>query len=197
MSNHTIEDITPKHWGHELDVFSNLTPEEWFVLEQRARNLSRTTDQSDAALGEMIQVMTFQLASETYAAHVENVRLVQPLKRLTRVPWTPDFVVGVINLRGNLLSLIDIRKFFGIAGQEITDLMKFIVVEAGDISIGIVANRVDEVCLMPRDSFTDAPATINGIDAEFIEGVTGDGLILLDLDALLRDPRMIVDNTSL
>lgn len=174
------------------ELLSELSPSELAILERRARELARQNIDT-GAYEDHVSVLTFLLAGELYAVPVALVREVRPLKQLTRVPFAPPFVIGVINLRGNILSLIDIRKFLGTAGQELTDLHTTIVVEAAGLEVGILARRVHEVTLLSLTSLTPPPATVNSATLEFIEGVAENGIILLNLERILGDPRMIVN----
>lgn len=177
------------------DLMSELSSAELAILERRARELARKSLE-ESSTGHFISVLTFLLAGETYAIPIETVREVRPLKQLTRVPFTPSFVVGVVNLRGNILSLMDIRKFLGTAGQELADLHITIVVEAAGLEVGILAKRVNEVAMLPLHELTLPPATISSTAQEFIQGVSSDGTILLNLAHILGDPRMIVNETN-
>ena len=175
------------------DLFTELTPQEIAVLEERARALARSMEE-EADLRQMVEVLTFQIANEVYAVQVEHVREVRPLKRLSRVPGAPEFVVGVVNLRGSIYSLVDIRKFFGIARQEIADMMHMIMVEAAGLEVGILVRKVGEVIQQPLSEFVVPPLSHNEIAADYVTGVSPDGIILLNLKAIL--PNMIVNEAQ-
>ncbi len=167
------------------------------ILEQRARQLSRIPPAEEK--GEMLRVATFVLAEELYAVEVSYVTTIRPLEHLTMVPCVPDFVIGVVNLRGRVISVIDIRKFFGITATQLTDLSQMLVIQAGGHEVGIVAEQVLEVILLRRADLEPPPATVTGILAEYIQGITKTAyqdqtvpLTVLDLDALFRDKRVIV-----
>ncbi len=169
------------------------SPEDWAILERRARELARPAVEDEAGLGERVEVLTFYLAGETYAVPVEHVREVRPLERLTPVPCTPNFVVGVVNLRGSILSLLDFRRLLDVPQEGIADLMSVIVVEAAGLEVGIAVNRVGEVVWLPLAELEEPPATVGGIEAEYITGVSAGGLILLNLETILGDERVVVN----
>jgi len=175
------------------EIMAKMTDLDRAILEQRAQELAHIagTDTEDR---EMLEVLVFHLGSESYAVEVRYVHQVRPVDRLTPVPCAPNFVIGVINLQGEILSLLDFRRFLGVTEEGITDLMEVIVVEAAGLKIGLMANRVDAVKWFPLEDFEEPPATVNQIGAQFIKGVTSDGLILLDLEAILGDERIIVDD---
>ncbi len=169
-------------------------PEEWAILEERASTLAEVAADETGPSSESIEVLTFYLAAEAYAINVLYARSARRLDYLTPVPCTPDFVAGVVNLQGSILSLLDISKFLGIQREGITDLMHVIVVEAAGLKIGILANQVGEVIRIPLVDFQEPPATIHGLSARYIKGVTREGLILLDLEAVLSDERIIIND---
>lgn len=174
-------------------VRAHFKSEEWAILERRARELAERPHGDQAETSGMVQVLMFNLGSETYAVPAEYVREVRPLERLTPVPCTPDFVIGVVNLRGNILSLIDIRKFLGVPQEGIADLMHIIVVEAAGLDVGVMASGVNDVNWLLEADLAEPPATVGGISAEYIKGVTPEAVILLDPEALLGDERLIVN----
>jgi len=177
--------------GTIQEVMGRMTELERAILERRARELARTPD-TETEAGEMVEVLNFHLGTETYAVEIRCVHQVRPLERLTPVPCTPSFVAGVVNLQGEILSLLDFRRFLGLQQEGITDLMEIIVVEAAGLKIGLMANRVDEVNWFPLAYFEEPPVTVNEFGAEFIKGVTSEGLILLNLEAILGDARIVV-----
>ena len=159
------------------------------ILEERARALARVTD---VEADEGRQLVVFSLASETYGVPTDYVREVQSLREISPVPCTPSFVVGVINIRGSIYSVIDIREFFGVPQQELTDLTKVILVNAGGLEVGILADDVLGETSVPLDAIRPPLATRGGIKEEFVQGVTKDMLIILNLDALMSDERIII-----
>ena len=159
------------------------------VLAERARALVKSTE---AQTGETMQVVAFSLANETYGIATEFVKEVQPLRNVTPVPCTPDFVVGVVNVRGSIYSVMDIRNFFGAPKKEITDLTKVILVDAAGLEVGIVADDVSGATSIAVSEIKPPLAAQSAAKDEFIQGVTPKMLIILNLEALLRDSRIIV-----
>ena len=160
------------------------------ILEERARALARVTD---VETDEGRQLVVFSLASETYGVPTDYVREVQPLRDISPVPCTPSFVVGVINIRGSIYSVIDIREFFCVPQQEFTELTKVILVNAGGLEVGILADNVLGELSVPLSEIKPPLATRGGLKKEeYVQGVTKDMLIILNLDALMSDERMII-----
>ena len=159
------------------------------TLLERARALARS---SDVEMSDGMPLVVFSLANETYGIPTDYVRDVQPLRQVTPVPCTPDFVVGVINIRGSIYSVIDIRSFFGVPPQEITPVTKVIVVDTEDLQVGILADDVSGAMSVPRDEINPPLAAQATIKEEYIEGVTNDMLIILNLEALMQDERIVI-----
>lgn len=159
------------------------------VLADRARALLKSTEMQT---GETMQVVVFSLANETYGIATEFAKEVQPLENVTPVPCTPDFCVGVINIRGSIYSVIDIRSFFGVPQKEITDSTKVILVEAAGLEVGILADDVSGAASVPVSEIKPPLAAQSAAKDEYVLGVTPKMLIVLNLEALLRDERIIV-----
>lgn len=159
------------------------------ILEERARALAKV---AETKTGETLRVVIFSLSNETYGISTDYVREVQPLREISPVPCTPGFVVGVINIRGSIYSVIDIRDFLGVPKQEITDLTKVILVDAAGLEVGILADDVSGEMSVPLAEIKPSLATHGGIKEEYTQGVTKDMLIVLNLEALMHDERIIV-----
>jgi purine-binding chemotaxis protein CheW len=161
------------------------------ILEERARALAKVTR---SETGETMQLVVFSLANETYGIATDYVREVQPLRDISPVPCTPSFVVGIINIRGAIYSVIDIREFFGVPKQELTELTKVILVNTGELEVGLLADDVMGARSVPLAEIKPPLATRAGAKEEYIQGVTKDMLIILNLESLLRDERIIVQD---
>lgn len=159
------------------------------ILEKRAQALARATE---VETGETMQFVVFSLANETYGIPTRYVKEVQPLRDVSPVPCTSDFVVGVINIRGAIYSVVDIRQFLGVQKQEVTDLTKVILVDAAGLEVGILADDVSESMSVAMAEIKPSLAAQATIKEEYIQGVTKDMLIILNLDTLMRDERIVV-----
>jgi purine-binding chemotaxis protein CheW len=160
------------------------------VLEERARALARPAAAADAGV---LHLVTFALASERYGIEARHVRAVVRLSDYTPVPGAPDFLLGVVNLRGELLAVVDLRKFLGAAVRGVSDLSRVLVLGGDRAEFGILADEAHEVRVLPADAILDPPASVAGIGREYLLGVTADAIIVLDGAVLLRDPRLFID----
>jgi purine-binding chemotaxis protein CheW len=161
------------------------------ILRERAGILAREAVPAEAA-DTGIEVIEFLLAHERYAIATEYVRGVDPLESLTPLPCTPSFVLGIVNVRGEILSVIDIKKFFDLPEKGLTDLNKVIVIESADMVFGIVADAVGGVRRIPRADIQSSLPTLTGIREDYLLGVTGERVVILDAAKLLGDENLIV-----
>jgi len=160
------------------------------ILEKRARVLAQVPPAREG--GEVIQAVTFALGDELYAIEISCVSGIYPLEGLTPVPCTPDYCAGVVNLRGRILSVIDIHRFMGLPGAVAHNGAQVIVVRAAGVEVGILADRVLEVHSLPLAELQPALPTTSRGAAEYARGVAPDMRVLLDLPALLGDGRIVV-----
>jgi len=134
--------------------------------------------------------VTFRLDAEKYGIDVMRVREVLRNTEIAPVPGAPDFVLGIINLRGNVVTVIDTRKRFGMPPKAIDEASRIVILEAGDEVVGMMVDSVAEVVDLRASSIETAPNVGNDESAKFIQGVSNrdDGLlILVDLNKLLTD----------
>jgi purine-binding chemotaxis protein CheW len=162
------------------------------ILQDRARALARPPVEKPAA-SELLHVVSFALGDEQYALEARHVREVVRFTEYTPVPDTPPFLVGVSNLRGEILAVIDLRKFFGVAPRGVTDLSRILVLGGGRPEFGVLADAVHEVVALRTADVLEPPETVAGIGREYLRGVTGDALIVLDGAVLLQDGRLFID----
>ncbi|MEO1715963.1 MAG: chemotaxis protein CheW [Planctomycetota bacterium] len=137
--------------------------------------------------GKQLQLVTFEVSSEEFAVDILAVQEINRMMELTRVPASPPAVEGVINLRGKIIPVLDLRKRFGMNATDKTDQMRIIVVEVHNRVIGFIVDRVHEVLRIGSSIVEPAPAMVCSIDSEFIAGVgklEDRLLILLDLEKL-------------
>ncbi|RKL69015.1 chemotaxis protein CheW [Salipaludibacillus neizhouensis] len=136
-----------------------------------------------------MKVIVFQLKDEEYGVEVDQVRSIERVEHITRVPSTPDFVEGVINLRGVVTPIIDLRKRFEIEAIDHTDTTRVIIVTVGNMDVGLVVDAANDVIDISRESVEPPPEVVGSLEAEYIQGVAKLEkrlLILLNLDKVLN-----------
>ena len=161
------------------------------ILRSRAKKLSQEIE-SKGTDEEYFEVLEFLLAQETYAIETMFVREVYPMTELTPLPCTPAFVFGLINVRGQILTVIDMKKFFDLPEKGITNLNKVIVVRKDAMELGILADEIIGIRNISVNELQPPLSTMTGIHAEYLKGVTGERLIVLDMERFLTDRRLIV-----
>ena len=161
------------------------------ILRARAQALARPPERAAVAAASL-ELLEFRLANECYALETRYVREVYPLKNLTPLPCTPPFVLGIVNVRGRILPVLDLKKFFELPEQGLTDLHRIILVQGHDLELGLLADVIAGVRTIPVDSLQPSLPTLTGIRAEYLKGVTAERLVVLDLDRILTDPKIIV-----
>lgn len=153
-------------------------------------HMSEVEVRKDQINDEVLQWVTFQLEEETYGINVMQVREVLRYSEIAPVPGAPDYVLGIINLRGNVVTVIDTRSRFGLMQGEITDNTRIIVIESERQVIGILVDSVAEVVYLRSSEIDTTPSVGTDESAKFIQGVSNrDGklLILVDLNKLLSE----------
>jgi len=139
---------------------------------------------------EILQRVTFQLENETYGIDVMQVQEILRYSEIVAVPGSPEYVIGIINLRGNVVTVIDTRCRFGLMPSEITDNSRIVIIEADKQVIGILVDSVAEVVYLKKSDMEAAPQVGTKETSQYIQGVTNreDGLlILVDLNKLLNE----------
>ncbi len=161
------------------------------TLHNRAQSLAQPLVPVSAA-NTSLDLLEFRLAKECYALETRHVCEVHTLKDLTPLPCTPPFVVGIVNLRGRITPVIDIKKFFDLPDAGITDLHSVILVRGNEIEFGLLADAIVGVRSVALESLQHSLPTLTGIRANYLKGVTAEGLVVLDLERILADPKIIV-----
>lgn len=147
-------------------------------------NTSKNTDDP------MLQWVTFRLDGETYGINVMQVQEVLRYTEIAAVPGAPTYVLGIINLRGNVVTVIDTRHRFGIESAEVTDQTRIVIIEAESHVVGILVDAVAEVVYLRQSEIETAPNVGNEESAKFIQGVCNKNdqlLIFVELDKLLTE----------
>jgi purine-binding chemotaxis protein CheW len=168
------------------------TPEEKYaVLRTRARLLAREMEEN-AGPQESLEIIEFRLSGETYGIASSFVREVCPLMDLTLLPGAPPFVLGIINVRGQIISVVDLKVFFNLPPRGLGDLNKVIILSSDRIEFGILADPILATRPVLLDEIQPMPLTATGIGVEHLKGVTVEGVIILDGDKIMGDEKMIV-----
>jgi len=161
------------------------------ILKARARALAHEP-QRVAAAQESLEIIEFRLATETYGIEAAFVRDVLPLKDFTPLPGAPSFVLGVINARGEIISVVDLKKFFNLPQNGMGQLNKVVILRNEQMEFGILADDILGVRSIALESIQALPPTVTGIGASYVRGVTAERVSVLDGEKILGDEQIIV-----
>jgi len=162
------------------------------ILKKRAVALAKETEKPDANL-KFLEIIEFRLALETYGVESKYIREIYPLKDFTPLPGTPSFVLGLTNVRGQILSVIDLKKFFNLPEKGLGELNKIIIVRNELMEFGILADDILGARGVRLEDIQESPATVSGIGAEYLKGITKERMAVLDMEKILNDTKIVVD----
>ena len=165
------------------------------ILRMRALSLAKRED-VDAADEPQMTVVEFRLDDETYALEAQYVSEVFTLRELTPVPGTPPFVIGIVNVRGEIISINDLRQLLGLRPAETSQLRKVVVLQDDHMRFGIAVDSLDGACRIPVRELQPPPTITTGTQREYVKGVTTDNIFVLGGDRLLQDHTLRVDATA-
>ncbi|NGZ75484.1 chemotaxis protein CheW [Saccharibacillus alkalitolerans] len=141
-------------------------------------------------MAEQIKVIVFALGNEEYGIDVDKVRTIERMMPITRVPKTYSFIKGVINLRGVVIPVIDLRGRFNLEETEYNDQTRIIIVAVGEMEVGFIVDAANDVVDLDRDSIDSPPEVVGGVKAKYLDGVAKVGddrlLIMLNLAEVLN-----------
>lgn len=135
-----------------------------------------------------MQLVSFQLAKEEYGIEITRVQEIILMGEITRVPQTPVYIKGLINLRNTVIPIVDLRLRFGLQEQEPSDETRIMVMNVGGKTVGIIVDAVSEVLRISKDQISNPPPTVAGLGREYLTGLVKLEkrlLILLDIDKIL------------
>lgn len=184
---------------HRLEAAQTALEREWApsaeekkkVLRERALTIARVREEETVA-GEVIEIVEFQLLSERYGVESSYVREVYPLKELTPLPCTPSFLLGVVNVHGQIISVIDIRKLFDLPEEGLTDINNIIIVGNDEMTLAILTDAITGMRSIPLQDIQPSLPTLTGIRAEYLKGVTNEPLVILDVLKILSDKTITI-----
>lgn len=163
------------------------------ILRARARLLAAGGMAEATPTRLLLEVVEFVLGPEHYGIESCHIRDIHPLSEFTPLPCTPAFVLGLVNVRGQILSVIDIKKFFDLPEKGLSDLNKIIVIHSDHMELGILADAILGVRSLALEELQPALPTLTGIRAEYLKGITKDPMVVLDVEKILSDEKILVN----
>lgn len=164
------------------------------ILKERARILAQRPSPQET--GPCLETLEFLLTYERYALESACVKEVYSMRELTPLPCAPSFLLGIANLRGLIIPVIDLKRLFRLPERGITNLNKVIVLNSPDGAIGITADEVLGARMIQLDDIQPIPSTFSGIRAACLKGIAKDGTIVIDMEVILADTSLIVSEET-
>ncbi|HEY9593003.1 MAG TPA: chemotaxis protein CheW [Spirochaetia bacterium] len=161
------------------------------ILRERARVLAME-EKAPARTVPTIQVLVFLLGQERYAVESRYVREVYPLNELTPLPGIPPFVLGIANVRGSVLAVVDVGRLFELPQKGIGELDRIIVLENGVMEFGVLANSILDVTEIVVEDLQPPLPTLSGVRERYLRGIARDRTAVLDAPRLLTDKDLVV-----
>jgi purine-binding chemotaxis protein CheW len=156
-----------------------------------AATLALPTGEKSASATGTLQLVSFRLGQEEYGVEIIKVQEIILLGEITRVPQTPPFIRGLINLRSTVIPVVDLRLRFNMPEQTPTEETRIMIVNVSGKTIGLIVDAVNEVLRVSHENIAPPPPTVSGMGKEYLTGLAKLEkrlLILLDLDRILMDP---------
>jgi purine-binding chemotaxis protein CheW len=164
------------------------------LLKIRAAALAKESDKK-LLTSDSFEIIKFRLAAETYGIDTTFVREVYPLKDFTPLPGVPSFILGIVNVRGQILPIVDLKKFFNLPEKGLGELNKVIILFDKEMEFGILADIVNGTKEISVEEVLPVPSTVIGIGEKYLKGVTKDNIIILSAENLLSDKSIIINDT--
>lgn len=163
------------------------------ILEERACILARPDESSDD--NQSIEVLRFSISYQEFAIEMHHIKEVVLTGTITPVPGTPAYIAGICVIRGEIISLVDLRALLPIHHTGITDLNRVIVLSGNNLMFGVLADQITGIGNLDLNRLCSAPGEGEPDFMNFIKGIHEGALSLLDTESLLGDPRMVIDES--
>ena len=137
-------------------------------------------------------VVEFLLFPEQYAIDARYIREVLTIKQITPIPGTPDYVMGVINYRGKIISVINLKVLLGLKEKGLTEMNKALLLESEEMEFGLIVDGIIGSTYLSDEQLASPPLNLSSRGAEYLAGITHSGSIMLDAKRLLTSNQLIV-----
>ena len=186
--------VKQKRVSRNLNVlksfFNSLSTEE---KEKLKKITLKFAHKEETQTTEKVEIIEFKLDSETYG--IESSKTVETisLKNFTPLPKTPDFLFGLVNIRGRIIGVINLKSLFGLALKSMTDMNRVIVLRNKDFQFGVLADEIIGIKSVDFNLLSDKLATLDGQGKKYLKGIMPDGLVILDADKIANDPALVIE----
>lgn len=171
---------------------TSLSEKEKEILRERAKKLSviKISDEEDS---KQIEIVVFDIADEQYAFETKFIKEVYVVKDIIPIPNVPGFIIGLINVRGEIISVVDIKSFFGMEQKGVTNLNQVVILENSKMKFGVLADIIVGTRTISKKDIQESIPTFDTQQLKYFNGITSDGVILLDANKILSDESLIVN----
>jgi len=162
------------------------------ILKMRAAAMAIAPTQKRESSA-ILEIIEFTLATERYGIESAFVREVYPLKDFTPLPGVPPYILGIINLRGQILPVVNLKKFFNLPEKGLGELNKVIIICNERMEFGVLADVMEGTASVALEDILETPPDVTGIGEKYLKGVTKENLVVLDAESILNDEKIIVN----
>ncbi len=162
------------------------------ILKNRAIAMAQVPVQKNEA-SVIIEAIVFTLVTEIYGIDSIFVKEVYTLTDFTPLPGVPSYIFGIINVRGQILPVIDLKKFFNLPEKGLGEMNKVIILSNGQMEFGILADMVHGTQSIELEDIQAVPPTVSGIGEKYLKGITKDHIVMLDAERILNDEKIMVN----
>lgn len=164
------------------------------ILRERAESLAKSSTESvNEKRG--TEVIVFKTGNETYAIDTDHLSEVFPFREITRIPCTPSYILGVVNYRGKIISVTDLKKLFDIQGDFLNEKNRILILKKEKMEFGIFADEVIGMVFIDEEKLQKTLSSLKGIRERYLKGITPERVVYLDAGKLLDDQKLIVNET--
>lgn len=166
--------------------------EKYALLKNRAKALA--AEKEDVNIEhEFIEIVAFRLATEIYGIESAFVQEVHLLKDYTTLPGLPAYIFGIMNLRGQIISIINLKKFFNLPEKGLGEMNRVIIIRNEKMEFGILADFVEGTVLITLDEIMEIPPTVTGTGEKYLKCITKEHIVVFDAARMLNDQDIIVN----
>lgn len=160
-------------------------------LKERAKTIAKQNEKSEDN-GDYLEIVEFFLSEEKYALELKHIREVYSIKELTHLPFSPSFVLGIVNLRGQVLSIIDLKELYELSTGGCTENQQVIILSSDTMEFGILTDGIVGVSKIPVNLIQPWISTFKNYMAEHIKGITKEHTVVLDGEKILSDKKILL-----
>jgi purine-binding chemotaxis protein CheW len=156
------------------------------LLKNRAKDLAKKDDSDSYTEEGTKEMLGFLLSGEHYALEDTFVAEVLNIQEMTPIPGTPAYLTGIMNVRGRIIPVLDLKKFFNLVEEGIVNSAKTIIIQGDSYELAILADAILPTLQISESSIKPVPSNLHGIGAEHLQGVTQDAVIIIDGKSLIN-----------